>query len=315
MKYYISKTDSAGYTYSIDNIILEYIIKSHIDVIHYLHELNKRHGLDSEYWEKLNTPYCSKYQFYNNHIHLCDGIYIMVGKYVTFNDFTKDRDIYPILKLEINPNKHADKDIFKDLLIFLKENCGDCTLKKYDLCIDLKCKLKDIEVFGSKKEPGLYKGTRYYGQRNKDGYLKIYDKGKEMGFDSDITRIEYTLVYDKGSKSKQGFNFQDVFIKSEEKSDIKINKTMKFMINMINVCRTNNINIDNYIDDLDYRTKKAVQESLSEYKFKKICIEENLINSMLGDIKKVFGVVDRTYTVIDKDGFLKLDNDYDLPFD
>lgn len=315
MKYFISKNDSKGYVYSIDNLILEYIIKSHIDIIHYLHELSEKHDLKNEYWEKLNTPYCTKYQFYNNHIHLCDGIYIMVGKYVTFNDNTRDRDIYPILKLEINPNKHAKKPIFEDLLKFLKENCGDCTLKKYDLAIDIQCKLKDIEVFGSRKEPGLYKGTRTFGQRNKDGYLKIYDKAKEQGLEGDLTRIEYTLVYDKGKKAKEGFNFQDVYIRSNEKSIDKISSSNDVIIKLVNMCIANNLNPLPLLDDLNSRRKKQILENLNGYNFNKIIVEEQLIYDMLSEVKKIFGVVDRSYIVQDKDGFIFLNNDYDLPFE
>ena len=214
MKYYFSQVDASGYTYSIDNVILEYIIKFHIKIHDFLLDLVEKHDLKNEYWDRLNCPYCTKYQFYSNHYHLCNGIYIMEGRYSTKNELSNTWDTYPILKLEINPNKHADKPIFKDLMNFLKDNTGDCTLKRYDFCIDIPLNPSCIQVFGCKKEKGLYKGTRYYGQRNKDGYLKIYDKRKEQGLEEDLTRIEYTLVNTKGKSSKPPEHFKNPSLSS-----------------------------------------------------------------------------------------------------
>ena len=316
MEYFISKTDSAGYTYSIDNVVLEYIIKNHTDFTSYLHDLVEKHNLKNEYWERLNCSYCSKYQFYNSHFHVCNGIYMMVGKYSTNSSISGTWNTYPIVKLEINPNKHAKKPIFNDLLQFLKDNTGDCTLKKYDFCIDLPVKLKDIEVFGSRKEKGLYKGTRYYGQRNKDGYLKIYDKGKEQQIEDDITRVEYTLVNSKGKKSKDGLNFQNVYILTEEKNDTALKGTTKAVMKLYSLCMASGIDCENIIADLDRRTRKQIEENINGYMYKALEIDISLHDDLLKQIKNVFGVVEQKRIIVNSDGFLSCPGGFsDIPFE
>ena len=316
MEYFISKTDSAGYTYSIDNVVLEYIIKYHTDFTSFLHDLVEKHDLKTEYWERLNCPYCSKYQFYNNHYHVCNGIYMMVGRYSTKSDISGTWDTYPIVKLEINPNKHAKKPIFNDLLQFLKDNTGDCTLKRYDFCVDIPKKLKEIEVFGSKKEKGLYKGTRYFGQRNKDGHLKIYDKAKEQGLDGDLSRIEYTLVDDKGKKSKQGLNLQNIFILSDKKNEnIKVNSTYKAIIKLYSLCLASGIDCDNILYDLDRRTRKTIEENMTGFMYKPLEIDISLHDDLLKQIKDIFGVVVQKHIIEDANGFLSCPDGFtDLPF-
>lgn len=316
MEYFLSKTDSSGYTYSIDNVVLEYIIKFHTDFTSYFHDLVEKHNLKDEYWERLNCPYCSKYQFYNNHFHLCNGIYIMVGRYSTKSEISGTWDIYPILKLEINPNKHAKKPIFNDLLRFLKENTGDCTLKRYDFCIDIPLKLRDIEVFGSKKEKGLYKGTRYFGQRNKDGYLKIYDKGKEQEIDDDLTRIEYTLVYSKGKNSKDGLNFQNIYLLSDKKNDTTLKGTTKAVMKLYSLCMASGIDCENIISDLDRRTRKQIEENINGFMYKPLEVDVTLHDSLLKQIKNYFGVVEQKLIIETSEGFLSCPDGFsDLPFE
>lgn len=315
MQYYFSEVDSNNYTYSIDNVIVEYIIKGHIDITNIIDDLVKKYDLSNEYWNRLNCPYCSKYQYYNNHYHVCNGIYIMSGKYSTKSDLTNTYDIYPIIKLEINPNKHGNKPIFNDLLKFLKENSGDCTLKRYDFCIDIPLKKECIEVIGSRKEKGLYKGTRYYGQRNKDGYLKIYDKAKEMNIETDLTRIEYTLVYDKGKNAKKGINLQDIYISCDDLKELEVNKTDKALIRFYNLCKSNNIDCENILNDLDKRTKKRIIENINGYTYNELKIDIEKHDILLNKIKDLFGVIDQKHIYTDKDGFLVCPGGFsDLPF-
>ncbi len=314
MEYFKYRVDSSGYTYSIDNLVLEYIIKNHCDVISYLQGLCDKYKLEVEYYEKLNLPYCSKYQYYNNHIHLCNGIYLMIGKYDTYSDLSQTHNIFPVVKLEINPNKHAKKPVFKELLNFLHTYKGDCTLKRYDFAIDIKCKLQDIEVFGSRKEKGLYKGTRTFGQRNKDGYLKIYDKAQEQDLDYDLTRIEYTIINQKREHQKKGFNFQVVYIKDNAESSVELSGVLKTICKLYTYVLNMGGDPSELLDDLDKRTKKKVLEGLSGMGYKPIYIDLELLNDLLNEINTIFGVDVQKFVYEDSEGFLKCDN-FDIPFD
>lgn len=79
-----------------------------------------------------------------------------------------------------------------------------CYVTFMDLAIDID-KNKDTIIVCSKngREENRYMGTRYYGQRGKDGRLKIYDKKKEREkageiiTQNNLTRIEYSFKADK----------------------------------------------------------------------------------------------------------------------
>ena len=314
MQYFKYRVDSSGYTYSIDNLVLEYVIKNHFDVVSFLHTLRDKYQLDNEYYEKLNLPYCSKYQFYNNHIHLCNGIYLLVGKYDSFSDLSKSHYIFPVVKLEVNPNKHAQKPVFKELLNFLHSFKGDCSLKRYDLALDIKCKVSDIEVFGSRKERGLYKGTRTFGQRNKDGYLKIYDKGKEQELEYELTRIEYTLVNQKRAHQKKGYNFQDVFIRDIGEPSVDLSGVLKTICKLCSYVVNMGGDPSGLLDDLDKRTKKKVLEGLGGMGYKPINIDIALVDDLLNEICIIFGVDVQKFVYEDSEGFLRCEN-FDVPFE
>ena len=60
--------------------------------------------------------------------------------------------------------------MLQDLLLIINKFCLDATLNRYDYAIDVPCKLSDA-VFNTRKEKGLYKGTRCFGQRNKMDFV------------------------------------------------------------------------------------------------------------------------------------------------
>lgn len=297
--------------FSIDNLIVEYTLKnSNIDVIEYLHGLSFKYDLKNEYWERLNTPYCSKYQSYNNHIHLCNGIYLMVGKFIMFPE-NKDKIITPMVKLELNPNKHFEKPVLKELLTFLKENSGMNDIKKFDYTLDINDKPKNIFVFKTQKEKGLYKGTRYYGQRNKHGYTKIYDKTKESNLDEDITRIETTIEFARLDKVVP---FTDVYEKDDETSNMMGNRTLKALTNLVKRCKEYNVDCDDIIDMLDVRAKRTLKSNIDGCGYKKIEYDIDIMNDILNDVKKEFQLYSKP---IIKSEFMDL-NDYEnieIPFD
>ena len=253
MNYFYSITDKNGFVHSIDNLILTYSIrdlgqKGIENCIKMCQDLAEKHGVKSEYWERLNVNACSKYQYYNNHIHLCNGIYLMVGKMLEIfqDDKLKKKNFitYPLIKLEINPNKHFDKPIFNDLLKWLKDNSGDVHLDKYDYTIDVPLSPDKVQVFSTRKEKGLYHGTRYYGQRNKNGYCKIYDKAKEQGLDTPLTRIEHTISLNKTTKK---VSFEKIHYESNTDNTIKLTDTNLCIVNMANALKSMNVPIDDVI--------------------------------------------------------------------
>lgn len=93
------------------------------------------------------------------------------------------------------------EDWFCELLDCLLADAKDGWIRKYDYAVDIPLEMRCVQVLDTRKEPGLYKGTRYYGQAGRHGYLKIYDKQKDLKRQGEeigtLTRVEHTLFTSK----------------------------------------------------------------------------------------------------------------------
>lgn len=318
MKYFCPVVDGYNYTHSIDNLTIEYDIGSFGSsgvqkVIDKLHEIkDKYNSKDIDYWERLNVNACSKYQWYNNHLHMDNGIYISVGRYTEYIETRSEKFfVYPKVKLEVNPNKHYEKPILKDVLDMLSEMSLDGRLIKYDYAIDIPVPPKEVEVFGSRKEHGLYKGTRYYGQKNKNGYCKIYDKQKEQNLDTPLTRIEHTISITKTTKN---ISFENIFIKhTAENEKIELSNLLQTIGNLCMTLAENDIDYEDKIKGLDPKTKRKIKEYIANSGYIKLEFNQEIHNKLLINIKSVFRIKE-TLTTDDND-FLQLDDDYKNPWE
>ena len=300
--YYYSLSDKNGYIYSIDNCILSYSLTCSLDyALKTLHDMGCNR---SGYYERLNLSNCPKYMFYRNHIHYDDGIYLKLGKYSLYLEKERKYELLPMFSVEVNPNKHYQKDSFKEILQFINKNCTDGNLDKYDFAIDIPVKLNDVQIFGSRKEKGLYKGTRNYGQRNKNGYCKIYDKSKESKLTSDLVRVEHTCV------TKEKLSLEKFYIlDSNVVSDLSdLNASRRALVEMIMRMREYDVPYDDIIDKMDRATRMRLQPYISggytEYQY-----ELDILNQLLDHMKDTFHI---QYT--DAFGFIH-GIDEPLPFD
>lgn len=325
LNYFVKEMDENGYTHSVDNLVIVYEInpvyqKSYLDMlIDSIHNLRDSYNGLINYWERLNVSACSKYSWYCNHIHLDDGIYISLGHY---QEGVKEKGLYvifPLLKLEVNPNKHFDKPVFKDLQNIINRFCLSGSLKKYDYAIDIPCKLNDIQVFNTRKEPGLYKGTRYFGQRNKDGYVKIYDKTKESGLDSPLTRVEHTFDMVKHTKGKSFTNFHILQSSQDEKQeDSDLSKNDKLIIGLCMRLSANNLEFEDLLTGLDKRKKRKIYNNLFG-NFKEISFNQELHDKLLNQVMDKFNVVpdvqEENPESTSGEEFATLPEDYKSPWD
>lgn len=316
MDYFYSIKDDNGYIHSIDNCIVIYSLYSSTYIklfMDYLHVLRDKYNLDSEYWERLNCAACSHWSWFTNHVHLCNGVYLSIGKYNALN-VKDDKLIVPVVKLEINLNKHHDKPCYIELNKWLIDNSGEITLNKYDYAIDIPANIKDVKVFGSNKERGLYKGTRYYGQRNKNGYCKIYDKQKEQNLEYSLTRVEHTISPD--NNKYKNLSLENVYIKSNNKDiEISMNDTDKCIISMIKSLEVYGENTEQYIDMLGRKKKARILTLLNGYKYEKLIYNKDILTDLLQHIKDLIQFQEiKTKTFVDKNGFMQID-DVSLPFD
>lgn len=290
MEYFCLKTDSSGYTHSIDNLIIEYYVEDMgikcldkiIDEVRIIKD-----NCDVEYWEKLNCMPCSRYSYYAHHIHLDNGIYIQLGHYTDFDHKDKMVDIFPLIQLQVNPNKHYGKPALTRFLSVMDKYCYGAQLVKYDYAVDIPVSPEDVQNFGSRKEKGLYKGTRYYGQRNKNGYCKIYDKRKEQGLDTPLTRVEHTICLTKGTK---GLSLEPVYIRKAktENAGLSLSKTDSVILEFCALCLANGLDYESIIDKLENRKRRSILEKLTECGYEKLVYDEKILEELLDHVKKAF---------------------------
>lgn len=319
MQYFISMTDKNGNVHSIDNLIIEYVTAGGTTAVKKIltdiQELGKRYKETgrTKYWERLNLTPCSKFAWCAHQIHLDDGIFLHIGHYVDYAKPKTNWELYPVVKLEVNPNKHGGKEVLKELLRILNGWAGESTLLKYDYAVDVPHPPDDVEVFGTKKERGLCKGTRYYGQRNKNGYCKIYDKAKEQGLDTPLTRIEHTVVC-SGRKATKKISLEEVYVKKKSKEyEDKLTTNDKVLLEFCNTCIANGIEYEHIIDKLDKRKKRFIKEQLKKNEYEKLEYDEFIRSCLLEKVYNSFGAREKEEDETES-GFMEIDAD-ELPFD
>ena len=187
--------DKLGCTHSIDNLVIEYCVKSYaVDFV--FDSLSQIFSKCLSEWSldthsKKDRLPSSKYQYFRSAI-WGGGFDIQYGHYQDYDRLTREWSVFPLLRVKFNPNKYLDSALSRHLLAWLSEWCDSGVLVKFDYAVDILCRPCDLVVF-SRKEYGLHKGTRYFGQRNKHGRLKVYDKRAESELDYDLTRCEWTF--------------------------------------------------------------------------------------------------------------------------
>ncbi|MGN0132912.1 MAG: hypothetical protein ACI4AA_10760 [Lachnospiraceae bacterium] len=322
MDYFYSITDDKGFVHSVDNLVIEYVTigadGAIARILTDIQQIGEKHKDHIHYWERLNCTPCSKWSWCQHNVHLDDGIYISIGHYVNYAKPKADWQVYPVVKLEVNPNKHAGKEVLKDLLEVLRVWGDDVTLLKYDYAVDVPMPPDEVEVFGSRKEKGLYKGTRYFGQRNKNGYCKIYDKQKEQDLDDPMTRIEHTIVC--SGKTTKNISFEKVYVKTKKykesiENDEKMTTNDRVLLDFCNLCIANKLDYESIIDKLDKRKRRFIKEHLKNSEFEQLNFDDNIRNKLLDKVYEYFGVEKKTDIEVDGNGFVVLDDDFVLPFD
>lgn len=306
MDYFNCIKDKYNFVHSIDNCILTYYLKCSYKFA--LSHLQMMGCNNKGYWEKLNCSACVKYSFFHDHIHYDEGIYLKLGKYPTKNETGKmdmKSEWLNVIQVEVNPNKHFKKESFKEILQFIYDYCSEGVLNKYDYAIDMPMLMDSIELFDTRKEKGLYKGTRYYGQRNKNGYCKIYNKGVEQNSSDIITRVEHTCV------SNNKLSLETLYyLDSSVSADVSaLSSSSGALCKAIFRLKENNIEYSDILDDLPkstrWRLSKALNGSYTKYEY-----DMNILNDLLKFIRDKFHV-DR---YVDADGFMQV-SDEPLPWE
>lgn len=305
--------DAHGYTHSVDMVTIDYLLMcSYKTATEKLIDILKPFGLDAEKNVKLELLPSFRYAYYTNHVWL-DGVVVSLGKWTNYDKADKRAYSLDMMRVKVNPNKHAGTPLLDAVEGFLGEYCREGYLVRYDYAIDVPVAINDVLVVSSRKEKGLYKGTRYFGQRHKHGYLKIYDKGKEQRLEEELTRIEYTLVPDEIP------SWDNIVIRAPAEgvsSSSALSSQCRLYLDMFIELQELGADIDKYIERVTYRTWKQIEPHL--YTGVKLVFDEKINKQLLENICSTFIITGSKESVNqeqDGDSGFMTDFDTDLPFD
>lgn len=259
LKYFKPLKTAEGITYSLDMVRLNYDLGNNTE--HFVKYLNHLASYDLRYEIKY---YPNFNQFKYRHLWtiyspIDDNVSISLGL-----DLGGSHDSHSKGFIEFNPNKVAYSDLLIDLLKKFDANCVTRDLIRYDLAIDIPCtrSLARLERFGRKGYQFIDSGngvTEYLGQKNANGYIKLYDKTKESNLDANVTRLEITL--DKRTDVEK--YFPTVRINNEQLSfdfDEELNENDKVLVTLIK----NSDNPQFYLSSLTYRKRKKIEPYLAD---------------------------------------------------
>lgn len=186
-----------------DNISIDNIIYS-IDMIRLKLDFSseKRISAFGEFLTDITKIYVETfpvsykaYQYRNLFKITCDNNNTFVIG-LSFNG--NDKDSYYLGFMEFNPNKVVSEPQFLEIFDTLRLHCFTAEVVRWDLAIDVPlardmCLLvKDKRKYSLVQNSELDK-TEHLGQRNKQGFVKLYNKRIESDLDYDLTRLEITL--------------------------------------------------------------------------------------------------------------------------
>jgi len=185
----------------------------------------------------------------------------VIGFWVGFNHGSEKIGQAHNLVIEFNPNKCDEIPYLWHILKHFYSDSKKVYCVSGDIACDMPVNILDVLYIpnGRRKTKTFDNGgddkTYYFGVREDDGYIKIYNKSKELGLkDVDLTRYEVTRKFDftleQGKNTHMDWNcLIDINIIANYQYDLSIGLTEKALIYAV---------MNGYaIKDLtrDYRTK------------------------------------------------------------
>lgn len=200
-----------------------------------------------------------------------DSSVITVG--IGLNGVNRD-DVFKCF-LEFNPNK-VDVDILCMVIDTLHPNCTKHWLKlvRWDLAVDIPVQRSQACFYKDRRDYAYYKSARkgvttYLGQRNKEGFTKLYDKTLESGLAENLTRLEITF----GEMDLPTMPQVYIDTNSQEELLLNLSGTNRVLALLLNQLDAGDF--ETYYNMLNYKLKKKLEPYVKhgvrlEYDFKVI---------------------------------------------
>lgn len=245
--------------YSLDMVRLNYDFGTQTDkFIHHLqHVASYDLRYEVKYYQSFNA--FAYRHLWNVSAPIDDGVSFSIGLDCGGTTESKNKGF-----IEFNPNKVNSSELLSCLLKDLMSYMISRELVRYDLAIDIPTtrSLVRLERYGRKGYQFIDSGngcSEYLGQRNHNGYIKLYDKTKESNLSEDITRLEITL--DKGADIEKVF--PKVRILSEQTRlnlDYDLCESDKVLVSLLR----DSDNTQFYLSSLPYRKRKKIEPYLAD---------------------------------------------------
>ena len=205
------------------------------------------------------------------------------------------------LKVEFNFNKVKYEPIFDWLCrVVLYPNVKFIKVKRVDMCTDITAPITNVIVDkGRKKNARSYNSTLYFGDRGRNGAIKIYDKGAELGTDDVLTRYEVTIQPKEFKLTDKVIDVTYSLVEALVLDDWQVGLELDPLIKAAVICIMNG---DMSINEFGRYQKKKIKDFMGEMKSFKIdnnCISE--IN--LAIISEIGFLVKYIYSVYDSEVF------------
>lgn len=182
-----------GTTLSIDNIVLDLYLSNRVhrdQLMRLLEQLPIRYEAEVSHWTSFRIgTYREQFS-----IKLEKGKSFWVGAGL---NLAKTK--WGAVRLEFNPNKVADIEVFQSVHGYLIRHTRPMhrKIRRYDLAVDIPqerqrvCLIKDARAYYERRHGQEW--TQYLGPRSAHGRVKLYNKGLEAKLASPLTRLELTL--------------------------------------------------------------------------------------------------------------------------
>lgn len=201
--YFLSLVDNSGFTHSIDMIHL-YGYGNYPDFVPLCEKFNIEYTFGTT---NRGNKYMSVYEYFNfDTVGLNKCVTVGRGqRHDSYDDDSEKWTIKPSVPesalfwdLRFNPNKISSRSWWLDFVALIrsweKDNPGNLYIHKFDYAVDVPDTLPHEVFVKTLKKTGRVDDTFYFGRSGKSGYLKIYNKSKELEInDKNITRFEYTF--------------------------------------------------------------------------------------------------------------------------
>lgn len=186
---------------SIDRLIL-YVNHVHVERFQKFYDVME-YGERNGYIDKLIVYHSNDIKGYHYNLKVGEGAGAVHIGY-KHNSANEREDGYA-LRMECNPSKQTKNDRWFLKMFTSAFSNYEKRIKGVDIAFDINTNISNVfPISLTGRDMNIYRGTKYFGCRGEHGFMRIYDKKKELKekqgieIDEERTRIEFAARFCDG---------------------------------------------------------------------------------------------------------------------